>query len=69
MSSFLYLFKKDNIWMLVEKLECLFGCLVGSNIYITPNDSQGLPAHHDDIEVGKIKKNKTFQKLTQLDLH
>lgn len=35
----------------MEKFECFFGNLVGSNIYITPNQSQGLPPHHDDIDV------------------
>ncbi|CAJ1064463.1 Hypothetical predicted protein [Xyrichtys novacula] len=42
---------KDELWKIQEKLECFFGALVGSNIYITPEDSQGLPAHYDDVEV------------------
>ncbi|KAK2828948.1 hypothetical protein Q5P01_019982 [Channa striata] len=42
---------KDELWKIQEKLECFFGALVGSNIYITPQDSQGLPVHYDDVEV------------------
>ncbi|KAG8450299.1 hypothetical protein GDO86_002812 [Hymenochirus boettgeri] len=41
----------DDLWHIIEKLECFFGTLVGSNVYITPQDSQGLPAHYDDVEV------------------
>ncbi|XP_053312774.1 ribosomal oxygenase 2 [Spea bombifrons] len=41
----------DTLWRIMEKLECFFGTLVGSNVYITPPDSQGLPAHYDDVEV------------------
>ncbi|XP_018424327.1 PREDICTED: bifunctional lysine-specific demethylase and histidyl-hydroxylase MINA [Nanorana parkeri] len=41
----------DKLWQIMEKLECFFGTLVGCNVYITPSDSQGLPAHHDDVEV------------------
>ena len=40
---YLFLYQRDELWQLLEKLECFFGSLVGSNIYITPNDSQGLP--------------------------
>ncbi|KAG7222781.1 hypothetical protein INR49_016100 [Caranx melampygus] len=42
---------KDELWRIQEKLECYFGALVGSNVYITPQESQGLPAHYDDVEV------------------
>ncbi|XP_056662801.1 ribosomal oxygenase 2 isoform X3 [Monodelphis domestica] len=42
---------KDELWKIQEKLECFFGSLVGSNVYITPSGSQGLPPHYDDIEV------------------
>ncbi|XP_060911722.1 ribosomal oxygenase 2 [Labrus mixtus] len=42
---------KDELWKIQENLECFFGTLVGSNVYITPEDSQGLPAHYDDVEV------------------
>ncbi|XP_063299400.1 ribosomal oxygenase 2 isoform X2 [Pelobates fuscus] len=41
----------DDLWHIMEKLESFFGTLVGSNVYITPPDSQGLPAHYDDVEV------------------
>ncbi|XP_041807825.1 ribosomal oxygenase 2 isoform X2 [Chelmon rostratus] len=42
---------KNELWRIQEKLECFFGALVGSNVYITPQESQGLPAHYDDVEV------------------
>ncbi|KAB5543526.1 hypothetical protein PHYPO_G00080180 [Pangasianodon hypophthalmus] len=42
---------KDELWHIQERLECFFGSLVGSNVYITPEDSQGLPPHYDDVEV------------------
>lgn len=42
---------KDELWRVQEKLECFFGTLVGSNVYITPQESQGLPPHYDDVEV------------------
>ncbi|KAJ8347754.1 hypothetical protein SKAU_G00263430 [Synaphobranchus kaupii] len=42
---------KDKLWQIQEKLECFFGALVGSNVYITPQESQGLPPHYDDVEV------------------
>ncbi|XP_057400984.1 ribosomal oxygenase 2 isoform X11 [Balaenoptera acutorostrata] len=43
--------KQDELWRIQEKLECYFGSLVGSNVYITPAGSQGLPPHYDDVEV------------------
>ncbi|NXY90727.1 RIOX2 oxygenase, partial [Alcedo cyanopectus] len=42
---------KEELWKIQEKLECYFGSLVGSNVYITPQGSQGLPPHYDDVEV------------------
>ncbi|KAM9201497.1 ribosomal oxygenase 2 isoform 2-T2 [Dugong dugon] len=42
---------KDELWRIQEKLECYFGSLVGSNVYITPAGSQGLPPHYDDVEL------------------
>ncbi|XP_072569814.1 ribosomal oxygenase 2 isoform X2 [Paramormyrops kingsleyae] len=41
---------KDELWRIQEQLECFFKSLVGSNVYITPQESQGLPPHYDDIE-------------------
>jgi len=41
----------DQLWCAVEKLETYFGSLVGSNVYITPKDSQGLAPHCDDVEI------------------
>lgn len=47
---------------LMSVLESLFGSLVGSNAYITPPHSQGLPPHHDDIEafVIQLEGKKTW---------
>ncbi|XP_029434806.1 ribosomal oxygenase 2 isoform X2 [Rhinatrema bivittatum] len=42
---------KDPLWRLQAELECFFGSLVGSNVYITPPAAQGLPPHYDDVEV------------------
>ncbi|KAL4608725.1 bifunctional lysine-specific demethylase and histidyl-hydroxylase MINA isoform X3 [Arapaima gigas] len=42
---------KDELWRIQEQLECFFGSLVGSNVYITPQEAQGLPPHYDDVEV------------------
>jgi len=36
---------------LLAELESYFGCLVGSNVYITPASSKGLAPHYDDVEV------------------
>nr|CAB3265593.1 bifunctional lysine-specific demethylase and histidyl-hydroxylase MINA [Phallusia mammillata] len=41
----------DELWKIQEKLESYFGCLVGSNIYMTPEGTQGLAPHYDDVEV------------------
>merc|ERR1712168_1279458 len=41
----------DELWNAMEKLETYFGSLVGSNVYITPKDSQGLAPHCDDVEI------------------
>lgn len=46
-----FFFFKDELWRIQEKLECYFGSLVGSNVYLTPAGSQGLPPHYDDVEV------------------
>lgn len=46
---------QDELWRIQEKLECFFGGLVGSNVYITPQESQGLPAHYDDVEVQTLQ--------------
>lgn len=43
--------QQDELWRIQEKLESFFGALVGSNVYITPQESQGLPPHYDDVEV------------------
>uniref|UniRef100_A0A803YIP5 Bifunctional lysine-specific demethylase and histidyl-hydroxylase n=1 Tax=Meleagris gallopavo TaxID=9103 RepID=A0A803YIP5_MELGA len=45
---------KEELWKIQEKLECYFGSLVGSNVYITPQGSQGLPPHYDDVEPGDL---------------
>ena len=35
---------------MLSLLETYFGCLVGSNVYLTPSGSQGLAPHYDDVE-------------------
>lgn len=39
-----------KLYTLNSILQELFHCLVGSNIYITPPNSQGFAPHYDDIE-------------------
>ncbi|KAG1660597.1 hypothetical protein FOA52_003028 [Chlamydomonas sp. UWO 241] len=41
----------DRVWRLVSALEAQVGCLVGVNVYLTPPKTQGLAAHHDDVEL------------------
>lgn len=40
----------DPIWKLLSILESEWGCMVGSNIYLTPSGTQGFAPHYDDIE-------------------
>ncbi|XP_073524271.1 ribosomal oxygenase 2 isoform X2 [Phyllobates terribilis] len=61
----------DKLWQIMEKLECFFGALVGCNVYITPTRSQGLPPHHDDVEVFILqvegqKRWRLYEPLVQL---
>jgi len=44
----------DELWKIQEMMECYFGCLVGSNIYMTPENSQGLAPHYDNVEVSML---------------
>jgi lysine-specific demethylase/histidyl-hydroxylase NO66 len=41
----------DNIHTLLSILESEFGCMVGSNAYLTPLNSQGFAPHYDDVDV------------------
>eukprot|EP00984_Skeletonema_dohrnii_P000076 scaffold23_cov101-Skeletonema_dohrnii-CCMP3373.AAC.11 len=41
----------DNIHSLLSVLESEFGCMVGSNAYLTPLNSQGFAPHYDDVDV------------------
>ncbi|KAG7279204.1 hypothetical protein CRUP_013596 [Coryphaenoides rupestris] len=49
-----------------EKLECFFGTLVGSNVYITPQESQGLPPHYDDVELEGEKRWRLYAPVVPL---
>ncbi|CAM9206887.1 unnamed protein product [Ectocarpus sp. 13 AM-2016] len=40
----------DPLHLLLSALEEEFGCMVGSNVYLTPPRSQGFAPHWDDIE-------------------
>ncbi|KAL7454154.1 hypothetical protein ACHAWC_005784, partial [Mediolabrus comicus] len=41
----------DNIHTMLSLLESEFGCMVGSNAYLTPLNSQGFAPHYDDVDV------------------
>jgi len=41
----------DNVHRMLSLLETEFGCMVGSNAYLTPLNSQGFAPHHNDINV------------------
>ena len=49
----------DELWKIQEMLESLFGCLIGSNIYMTPENSQGLAPHYDNVEVSFLEASKS----------
>lgn len=40
-----------TIHRIVAALESKFGCLIGCNSYITPENTQGLAPHYDDVDV------------------
>lgn len=61
----------NGLWKLMEKMETYFGSLAGSNVYITPADSQGLAPHCDDVEIFVLqlegKKNwKLYTPMVEL---
>lgn len=39
-----------RVHTLLAALQEYFGCFVGSNIYLTPANTQGFAPHYDDIE-------------------
>lgn len=41
----------ENIHSMLSLLESEFGCMVGSNAYLTPLNSQGFAPHYDDVDV------------------
>jgi lysine-specific demethylase/histidyl-hydroxylase NO66 len=41
----------DRIHAMLSLLESEFGCMVGSNAYLTPVHSQGFAPHYDDVDV------------------
>jgi len=41
----------DDVHALLSLLESEFGCMVGSNAYFTPKNSQGFAPHYDDVDV------------------
>ncbi|KAL3788220.1 hypothetical protein HJC23_004687 [Cyclotella cryptica] len=41
----------ENIHAMLSLLESEFGCMVGSNAYLTPLNSQGFAPHYDDVDV------------------
>lgn len=44
-----------SVHQLTSRLQEYFGCLVGSNVYLTPPGSQGFAPHYDDIEAFVIQ--------------
>lgn len=54
------------IYKMNAKLQELFHCMVGTNVYLTPPNSQGFAPHYDDIEafvlqIEGAKKWKVYQ--------
>merc|ERR1712137_1752 len=41
----------DGLYKICSTLQEWFGCVVGSNIYITPPKAQGFAPHYDDVDV------------------
>ncbi|KAL7485245.1 hypothetical protein ACHAW6_014443 [Cyclotella cf. meneghiniana] len=41
----------ENVHAMLSLLESEFGCMVGSNSYLTPLHSQGFAPHYDDVDV------------------
>eukprot|EP00163_Fabomonas_tropica_P023869 TRINITY_DN41340_c0_g1_i1.p1 TRINITY_DN41340_c0_g1~~TRINITY_DN41340_c0_g1_i1.p1 ORF type:complete len:543 (+),score=86.64 TRINITY_DN41340_c0_g1_i1:111-1631(+) len=40
-----------SVWHLNSTLEEHFGCVVGANVYLTPEGTQGFAPHFDDVDV------------------
>lgn len=40
----------ENIHSIISNLQEYFGTMVGTNVYLTPPNSQGFAPHYDDIE-------------------
>ncbi|GMH80847.1 hypothetical protein TrLO_g332 [Triparma laevis f. longispina] len=41
----------EEIWETLSCLEHEFGCMIGSNAYLTPKSSQGFAPHYDNVDV------------------
>ena len=48
---------------MLARLEQRFGCLWGSNSYITPGKTQGFAPHYDDVEVPPTRRKKHVREL------
>ena len=53
----------DPLHRLLSALEEEFGCMVGSNVYLTPPRSQGFAPHWDDIEAFLLQVGRDVFKL------
>ncbi|RHY15238.1 hypothetical protein DYB32_010776, partial [Aphanomyces invadans] len=51
----------DKMWKMLSILEEEWGCMAGSNTYLTPKGTQGFAPHYDDIEA--------FLLQVRLDVH
>ena len=47
----------------LARLEQRFGCLWGSNSYLTPGKTQGFAPHYDDVEVPPARRKKHVREL------
>lgn len=49
---------KDEFWRIQKKLECYFGSFIDSNVYMTPEGSQGLPPHYVEVLILQLQGKK-----------
>ncbi|TMW60699.1 hypothetical protein Poli38472_000741 [Pythium oligandrum] len=59
----------DAIWKMLSILEGEWGCMAGSNVYLTPAGTQGFAPHFDDIEAFllQIEGTKHWKVYAPLD--
>lgn len=55
----------DRLHQLLAALEEEFGCMVGSNVYLTPPRNQGFAPHWDDIEAFLLQVRRPEGKVRE----